>query len=182
MFSLLEWSAFAFYWSAVAKNASRSVESESPASRRLHVILLNLAFLFVILPVREWSPRFLPDAGWIAWLGLGGQTPSLAFAVWARRCLTSQWSGEIAIKVDHELVRVGPYRFVRHAIYTAMLGMFLGSTVISGSLLPLLGFIAVTLAYRRKILLEEANLQRAFGTTYELYCRRTGALLPKLRA
>lgn len=100
--------------------------------------------------------------------------------VWARRHLGSHWSGEITIKVDHRLIRSGPYQFVRHPIYTAMLGMFVGTAFVSGQLHALLGLGMAVFAYGRKIRLEEANLQKAFGAEYDAYRRDAGALVPRL--
>ena len=52
------------------------------------------------------------------WLGLVMLAAGLAFAVSARRYLGRNWSGTVTVKQDHELIRSGPYRFVRHPIYT----------------------------------------------------------------
>jgi protein-S-isoprenylcysteine O-methyltransferase Ste14 len=101
------------------------------------------------------------------------------FLIWARRHLGVHWSGEITIKFDHRLIRSGPYRRIRHPIYTAMIGMMAGSAITSGEMHALLGFAIAGLAYARKIRMEEANLRRAFGAAYEGYRRETGALIPK---
>jgi protein-S-isoprenylcysteine O-methyltransferase Ste14 len=179
--SLFEWSIFAFWWNAVAKSASQAVVSEPLKSRRLHVILFNLAFALVVLPVRQLTPGFLPDVQSATWLGFGIQSIFFALATWARRHLSSHWSSEVTIKVNHELIQSGPYRLIRHPIYAAILGMFVGSTIVSGQVSALFGLTGVGLLYRRKILLEETNLRRAFGSAYDSYRNRTGALLPKLR-
>jgi len=178
--SLAEWSALTFFWRAAAKKASPAKSSESRKSRRVHQTLLNTALLLVALPIRGPRPRPLPDAIWIAWLGLGIQTASAVLAVRARQHLASQWSGEITIKVDHELIRSGPYRFVRHPIYTGILGMFLGAAIVSGGWQGILGLGMSCGAYWRKIRLEEANLRKAFGPVYDAYRRETGSLIPKL--
>src|SRR5262249_51253067 len=113
------WIAFLVTWSAAAKNAAPAKSAESAASRRLHQNLLNvgLLLLFVRFPGVGW--RFLPAAPLLAPLGLGLQAASFLFAVWARRHLGRNWSGEVRVAVDHRLVRSGPYRVVRHPIYSA---------------------------------------------------------------
>ena len=116
----------------------------------------------------------------MVWAGLGIQTVSAALGVWARRHLGSHWSGEIAIKVDHRIVQSGPYRLIRHPIYTAMLGMFAGTALMSGQLHALLGLVMAAIAYGRKIRLEEASLCQAFGPAYDAYRRDTWALVPGL--
>lgn len=179
--SIAEWSVFTLYWSAAAKNSSPAVSAESRASRRLHELLVNVALLLVVFPIPGplgW--RSLPGAWYVACAGLFVQTASGVLGVWARRHLGSHWSGEIAIKVGHALIRSGPYRFVRHPIYTAMLGMFAGSAIVSGQLHAALGLAMAAFAYWRKIRLEEANLTRAFGVAYGDYRRDTGGLVPRL--
>ena len=180
LLSIAEWSVFTLYWSAAAKNSSPAKSSESRRSRLAHELLVNIALLLAVLPVPALSQRFLPDTSSIVSIGLCIQTASGMLGVWARRRLGSYWSGEITIKVDHRLVRSGPYRCVRHPIYAAILGMFAGTALVSGQLHAALGLAMAALAYWRKILLEEANLRWAFGPAYDTYRRETGALVPRL--
>ena len=170
--SLLEWSIFALYWDAAARNSSPWVASESAQSRRLHVTLLNTAFILSVVPIlgSHWK---LPLGVGGAWTGMFVQSASLTLAVWARRHLASCWSGEVTIKSDHVLIRTGPYRWIRHPIYTALLGVFLGSSLVS---YRGLGLAIACCAYLRTIRIEERYLQSAFGPEYEAYRRRTGAL------
>ncbi len=180
--SLLEWAVFSFYWSSKAKNASPAAVSESPRSRRSHVVLLYAAFFLsaISIPGLDWK---LPlGAGYTVWLGVAVQYASLALAVWARRHLAAHWSGEITIKTDHVLIQSGPYRWIRHPIYTAVLGMFLGSSLVSERVLAIVGFAVACYAYVRKIHLEERNLEAAFGEAYEVYRTHTGVLIPKMTA
>jgi protein-S-isoprenylcysteine O-methyltransferase Ste14 len=104
----------------------------------------------------------------------------LALAIWARRCLGRYWSGEITIKVEHKLIRSGPYRVLRHPIYTALLSLYAGTAIVSGELHALIGLALVILAYLRKIRLEEANLMKAFGAEYRDYRADSWAMLPGL--
>ena len=175
-----EWAFFILYWNAAAKNSSPAKVSESRKSRRVHEILLNAGLLLVIVPVPGLRERFLPDKGLIEWIGLILETAAFALGIWARRVLGPHWSGEITIKVDHELIRSGPYRFVRHPIYTAWLGMFAATAIVSGQMHALIGFAMAAFAYRRKIRLEEANLRNVFGSDYDAYRRETWALVPWL--
>src|SRR5215467_5636892 len=92
-------------------------------------------------------------------VGLVIQGCFFALAVWARRSLGNNWSGRIEIKVEHRLVRSGPYRWLRHPIYTAIVGMGVGMTVVFGKAMGLLGIAVIVFAYIRKIRLEEAVLR-----------------------
>jgi protein-S-isoprenylcysteine O-methyltransferase Ste14 len=113
-------------------------------------------------------------------LGLALTLFGLGFAVWARRTLGRHWSGEVTAKVDHELIRTGPYRLVRHPIYTGAILMYVGPALISGRLQGVLALVVVGLAYARKIGMEERNLHALFGPAWEEYRRETKALIPWL--
>jgi len=178
--SLALWILFIAYWSAAAKTSSPSKSSESHASRQFHQHLMNAALLLLFIPVPGLRLRFLPLASFILPVGLALHVCSFLLAVWARRYLGRNWSGAITVKVDHELVRTGPYRLLRHPIYSAMLGMFAGTALVSGELHALLGVCVIAFAYWRKIRLEEERLRAAFGADYDAYRRQTWALIPGL--
>jgi protein-S-isoprenylcysteine O-methyltransferase Ste14 len=61
-----------------------------------------------------------------------------------------------------------------------MLGMFVGTAIVSGQLYAILGLAMAAFAYWRKIRLEEANMGKAFGPAYDAYRRDTGALIPRM--
>jgi protein-S-isoprenylcysteine O-methyltransferase Ste14 len=176
--SALLWIAFQVYWGVAAKNAAPAVRSESAKSRAVHqnLLMLGLLLLFVPVPWLDW--RVLPVGS--AWVfgGLALHAASLGLAIVARRTLGRNWSGEITQKAEHELVRTGPYRFVRHPIYTAILGMSVGTALVSGDLHAFIGAALVAVAYARKIRLEERNMDEVFGQAYDDYRRSTWAILP----
>ena len=76
------------------------------------------------------------------------------------------------------MIRTGPYRMVRHPIYTGMLGMFAGTTLASGQYHALLGSGLLLVAYLRKTRLEEEILRKTFGSDFEEYRRGSWALVP----
>jgi len=172
------WIAFIVYWNAAARNSAPAKKSESRESRMVHQTLLNVALLCLFAPIPGLRLRFLPHSSAAIAIGFGVQLGFFLLALWARRHLGRHWSGEIAIKVEHELIRSGPYRVLRHPIYTAMLGMCAGTAIVSGELHALFGLGTIVFAYWRKIRLEETNLREAFGTEYEAYRRATWALVP----
>ncbi len=75
-------------------------------------------------------------------------------------------------------MRSGPYRILRHPIYTAMIGMAAGTAIVSGTLHALLGMTLMIVAYARKIRMEESTLRTAFGVEYDQYRRVSWALVP----
>lgn len=178
MASIGLWLAFSLYWEFEAKNSAPAAVSESRASRYLHLLLVNAAQLLLFLEVRGLGGRYLPASTILFSIGLTIEALGAALAVWARRCLGRNWSGRIAINVEHKLVRNGPYRLVRHPIYTGLLGMYLGTALVSGEMHALIGVALAVLAYLRKVRLEEANLLRGFGAEYAEYSGGTWALIP----
>jgi protein-S-isoprenylcysteine O-methyltransferase Ste14 len=176
--SAILWIAFVVYWSRAAAGSAPAIRSESARSRALHQNAMWLSLLLLFVPVPWLDVRLLPlGAGWVA-TGLAVHAASFGLAIAARRALGRNWSGEITEKADHQLIRSGPYRFVRHPIYSAMLGMFVGTALVSGDAHAFLGVALMAAAYARKIPLEEGNLDEAFGAAYADYRRTTRALIP----
>ena len=172
------WIAFILYWNNAAKGAAPAVSAESPKSRQVHQLLMwgSILLLFVRFP--PLTLRLWPRTPLMIAIGVIVQATAFVFAAWARRHLGRNWSGAITAKADHQLVRSGPYRFVRHPIYTGMLGMFLGTTIVSGELHAMVAFVVMSAAYARKIRLEEHHLRGLFGDAYEDYRRESAALIP----
>ena len=71
----------------------------------------------------------------------------------------------------------GPYRWVRHPIYTGLLMMFAGTAIAVGEWRAALAVAVATAAFWRKLGLEEALMRRQFGETYALYAARVPALI-----
>lgn len=178
--SIAMWCVIEIYWDVAAKSAAPAESSESRASRRVHLALIAAAQLLLFLPVYGLRQRWLPFSAAVTAVGLTLNALGLVLAIWARRCLGRFWSGNITIKVEHQLVRSGPYRLLRHPIYTALLLLYLGTAIVCGELHALLGLAVAIAAFLRKIRLEEANLLRAFSAGYREYRGETWALIPRV--
>jgi protein-S-isoprenylcysteine O-methyltransferase Ste14 len=131
------WIAWCLYWILSARDAKRTVRRESLASRASHVLPLVIGVLLVALPYVPsplFATRILPRT--LATYGVGVTLVflGLAFAVWARRHIGSNWSGTVTVKEDHVLICTGPYAWVRHPIYTGLLAAILGTAVARGEL------------------------------------------------
>jgi protein-S-isoprenylcysteine O-methyltransferase len=142
----------------------------------------------VLLPV-EWllPPALITlgvgeiEAGWLP-VRLGGLAVGLAGAVllvWACILLGRLMLHEAAVREDHALVESGPYRIVRHPVYSGYLALLLGSGVASLNVcLWLLSPVAL-LGIVIQAASEERLLGERFGQDYERYVRRTGRLVPR---
>jgi protein-S-isoprenylcysteine O-methyltransferase Ste14 len=176
--SIAMWCVIEIYWDVAKKNIAPETDSESRGSRWLHLLLCSAAQILIFLPIQGLRQRYLPASEIVTATGLTFNAVGLVLAIWSRRCLGRYWSGKITIKVDHQLIRNGPYRLIRHPIYTALLSLYLGTAIVAGELHALIGWVLVVIAYLRKIRLEEANLLKAFGEEYRSYRGESSALLP----
>src|SRR5262249_36967336 len=159
---------------ASARAVSEEKTTEARGSRLLHLTLVALGqgLLLVPLPGTLGARLFPPSAPVVA-VGLALELASVLFSIWARRALGRHWSGAITTKVDHELVRTGPYRWVRHPIYSGMFGLSLGTLLVAGEWRALVGMALLIVAFGRKIRLEERHLRTVFGAAYDEYRRST---------
>ncbi|HKD81145.1 MAG TPA: isoprenylcysteine carboxylmethyltransferase family protein [Candidatus Angelobacter sp.] len=177
--ALLLWIGFSVYWGRAARNRAPDRSSETKKSTLFHQIVLNAALLLLFIPVPGLTAWFLPERlHYLVPVGAIIQAAFIFLAIWARRHLGRNWSGSVRIGEGHELVRSGPYRLMRHPIYTAMLGMSLGTAISSSQYHALLGLVILFLAYLRKTRLEEQILQQTFGAEYDAYRCDTWALVP----
>lgn len=174
------WIAWGLYWLLAAKRVKAVARQESVVSRSLHIVPLIVAgYLLTTAAIPGWlGDRWLPR-GLVEYLaGLALVVAGLAFTVWARVVLGGNWSGTVTLKHDHEIVTAGPYRLIRHPIYTGLLVAFLGSAIARGEWRGLVAVAIVAIAFWRKLGVEERWLEESFGSAYADYRRRTWALIP----
>src|SRR5882672_3164214 len=176
------WTIWAVWWLAMAFFSKSTKRRESTAQRIEHLVPALLGFALVF---REgfggaWLARPIIAANPVL-LGLCLIVTifGLLFAVWARLILGSNWSGTVTIKTNHQLVRRGPYRWIRHPIYTGMLAALLATAMIQGLLSGIIGFGLVLLALYRKARREESFLSQEFGDGFMEHLQHTGMFLPR---
>ena len=123
--------------------------------------------------------RFAPALAWLPWAGLALMAAGLLLRAWAIRVLAQQFTVDVSVRPDHELVRRGPYRLVRHPSYTGALLTFLGFALALGSWASLPAvMLPVAFAFGRRIRVEERVLAEAFPEAYPAYARTTWRLVP----
>ena len=181
----ITWLALIGYWLWAARYAKRS-EWQEPLARRLLAYWLPLLVAVLLLGPGDWfghsllREQFVPHTTLVYSIGLAMAIAGAALAICSRALLGRNWSATVQLKQEHELVTRGPYRWVRHPIYTGLLLMFLGNAVMVGDWRGLLAVAIVFASFWRKYRLEEAWLGRHFGEPYRLYQARTKALIPAL--
>jgi len=154
--------------------------AESKKSRAVHERLLLAGIVLLFAPLPGLTGRFVPETRTTAAIGLGVQLAGMLFYFWSRTYLGRLWSGQITIMQGHQLVQTGPYRVLRHPLYTGFIGMFVGTAIVSGQYHALFGIALCLIAYARKIRLEEAALRAEFGDAFDAYRQKRWALIPWL--
>lgn len=96
--------------------------------------------------------------------------------IWTDRHLSQQFRGDMT---NRKLISDGPYRFVRHPRYAALIASGIAFALTLASILAwgfAVGWLVVNL---RRVRLEEAHLRGLFGAEYDAYSARTARFLPK---
>jgi protein-S-isoprenylcysteine O-methyltransferase Ste14 len=108
--------------------------------------------------------------------------PSVVLVWLAARRLDKQWRFEAALSEDHELIKTGPYRWLRHPIYASMMGMLL-QTGLTKAWWPMLlaGLVFYVIGTEIRIRAEDRLLASRFGAEFNEYRRTARAYLPFLR-
>ena len=176
------WIVFALYWLVAALGVKRTANRQNPAERMLYIVFTAAGFFLLYQENPNSGPlnrRFLPDKLWIAWLGSALCSAGVLFAIWARRTIGRDWSAEVQIKEDHELIRSGPYGHIRHPTYTGLLLATLGTALLIGEYRGLLAVAIFLVGFTRKAREEESLLAAEFGSAFEEHRRHAGFFLPR---
>jgi protein-S-isoprenylcysteine O-methyltransferase Ste14 len=179
---LAMWVGWLVYW-AVAARGNKATQWREPARAQwLHYALAWIGM--IVLAVPQAAPAilrapFLPPSLIGAVLGIALTAIGLWIAIAARITLAGNWSAAVEIKEDHALIRSGPYRHVRHPIYSGLLLALLGSALTLNRWSAVLGFVLIFASLWLKARHEEKGLRQALPD-YAAYARETAALIPFL--
>lgn len=115
----------------------------------------------------------------LRWTGVLVAIAGIAMLWWVHRTLGRYWSVILELRENHSLVCSGPYRRIRHPMYTSFFILLVGMALLSANLLLALLQIGTTTAmYLARVTDEEAMMLDRFGDEYRSYMQRTGRLLP----
>jgi len=175
------WLLFGLYWIVSAFKLKKTKRRESWSQRFRYVLPLLVAF-YLLRPEAHYGllgARFVPASDAAAWVGVALTGAGVAIAIWARWHLGANWSGVVTLKEGHELIRSGPYRTIRHPIYTGILVALLGTAVAAGEVRGLLAVAIAWLSFYTKARREESFLTQEFGDCFAEHTKRTGMFLPR---
>jgi protein-S-isoprenylcysteine O-methyltransferase Ste14 len=180
------WAAWYATWMAAALWASRPVSRPRPGAGALHRIFATVGVVLLFIPARpgNWglTARLWTDFPSADWALFALIVCSFAFCWWARIHLGKLWSGFVTTKAEHRIIDTGPYRYVRHPIYTGVIAAAFFTACIKSGVTGFLGFALIALGFWMTARIEERFLRQELGAgAYDAYSLRTPMIVPLLR-
>jgi protein-S-isoprenylcysteine O-methyltransferase Ste14 len=181
----LLWAVWLLSWIIAARWSSRTERRAKARSEFLYraVTLFGALLVFIVRPSSAWMMATIwqPGAG-IGWMLTAFALCGLLITWWARIALGRLWSSGVTRKVEHEVITAGPYRVVRHPIYSGIILSILATAAIRGTEAAYLGAALMALGLWIKARVEERFLREELGQDrYDRYARHVPMLVPFLR-
>jgi protein-S-isoprenylcysteine O-methyltransferase Ste14 len=147
--------------------------------RPLAAVLLISLVAYLIRPSwMAWSSLSLP--AWLRWAGAPLGLAAACFLFWTLHSLGANLTDTVVARHKATLVTHGPYRWIRHPFYVAMLLAVIATSLIAANWLLAVAGVGVFALLAVRAAAEERNLVARFGRDYEEYRRRTGRFVPRL--
>lgn len=174
------WIVFWLYWIISALGSKKGTVPSIKQFVGTRIVIFVLAVIFALffnrLP-QSFKNHFPITNDVVLALGLIMFLLGLMLAVWARVYLGKNWGMPMTQKQDPELVTTGPYRYIRHPIYSGILLMALGSTV-DVNIYWLVVFMVAAVFFIHSAVVEERLMLRQFPKIYPSYKNKTKMLVP----
>jgi protein-S-isoprenylcysteine O-methyltransferase Ste14 len=127
----------------------------------------------------RWSQLRLPP--WVRWLGAALGVTTLPLLYWLFRSIGTNITPTVATRTAHTLITHGPYRWVRHPLYSVGTMFFVSLSLLAANwFIGLMSAVALVQLVLR-LPKEEARLIARFGDQYRAYMQHTGRLVPRVR-
>ena len=173
-----------YYFQGKARGQEKSF-SRHERREQVSFNLFLFSYLFSLVYVFSSMLDFaqLPVREWIRWMfGGGALIFYLLFFSWTHYELGRNWSGRLEIYKEHHLVTDGPYRHIRHPMYSAFFLSAIGVGFLSANwLVSALYLGTLTWMYVRRVASEEEMMIERFDDQYREYMISTGRLMPRWR-
>ena len=148
-----------------------------PLLASINVLGSIAGVVYVFAPKRiRWAA--LPMPTWSRWVGVGLGIVCLPLFAWTHHALEKNWSLALVIKEQHTLVSKGPFRWVRHPMYTTIFLQSLAFFLLSANWVIGITGLGSSIFCVARVADEEALMIEEFGDQYRAYMERTGRFLP----
>jgi protein-S-isoprenylcysteine O-methyltransferase Ste14 len=175
------WIAIGMLWLISSVTSKPTLRRQSTGSRIVQACLTIAAFFLLFdsdLAIGPLGWRFVAKSAVVSWIGAAITVSGILVALWARFLLGRNWSANVTIKRDHQLIRTGPYALVRHPIYSGFSLAILGTAIAFGEIRDLIALVLAVTGWRLKLVVEEQFMMEQFGAEYVDYKRHVKALVP----
>lgn len=170
----ITWAVFWVGWLAAAVG---NKPGRSPWGRYAGVRIILVVLIAILLRSRAFRGRTTIDNPWLLGVGLALFLLGLAFAVWARVYIGRNWGVPMTQKTDPELVTSGPYRKVRHPIYSGIILALIGTAVaVSPAVFVIAAVVGGSFVF--SAVSEERYMTTQFPEAYPAYKASTKMLVP----
>jgi protein-S-isoprenylcysteine O-methyltransferase Ste14 len=162
----------------------KAIKNEGKTTFFLRIILFVLFLAFLILyfiypPFMNLIHFDFPI--WLRWLGTLFAFIGVVLWIYSQAMLDKYWSPQLQVQNEHKIITSGPYRVIRHPIYTSMfiwvIGLAIFTANIGFALIALLTIIGLILRVPK----EEKMMIEHFGDEYKKYMQITGSIFPRFR-
>lgn len=165
------WGVFWIYWLIAAVGAKQSVRTSRFRPPGLVILVAFVVLRLFTKGSLAVSSPILQVVGLILFAS------GLGLAVWARIYLGQNWGMPMTERTEPELVTTGPYRFVRHPIYSGLLLALLG-TALATNLYWLIALAVLGAYFTYSATVEERLMTTSFRGEYASYKAHTKMLIP----
>jgi protein-S-isoprenylcysteine O-methyltransferase Ste14 len=177
------WLGWVLSWLLAAMWQERAVKRAATSSEIAYRVLTTVGGLLLFgLSGKNtgdeavlWKPSLA-----VAWVLTGTAAFGFAFTWWARLHIGLMWSSGVGRKADHHVIDTGPYRLVRHPIYSGLSLAVVATAAMRASVHAWIGAAIAILGFYVKARLEETFLREQLGATYDSYAGRVAMLVPFL--
>jgi protein-S-isoprenylcysteine O-methyltransferase Ste14 len=179
------WAVWIVVWTGAAFFVKRTKRKEPLRATLWERVPVIAGFVLLVAPYRAphrvpaaLTQRFLGEGPGLALFALALVVLGLLVAYWARVHLGRNWSGNVTVKEDHTLIRSGPYRWIRHPIYSGMTVALIGTALATGAPYGFIAMALILFGFLVRVGLEEALMRETFPGEYDDYSRHTARLIP----
>jgi protein-S-isoprenylcysteine O-methyltransferase Ste14 len=148
---------------------------------RIVLFLLLIAILVLYAINHTWMKALsftLP--GWLRWVGFIIGWLGVLLTGWSELELDRQFSPQLQLRQDHQLITSGPYGTIRHPLYTGIFTFGLSLALVSANWFFVAFFVMSLFGLGLRVPKEERMMMEQFGEEYRAYMQRTGRYLPKM--
>jgi protein-S-isoprenylcysteine O-methyltransferase Ste14 len=174
----ISWAIWAALWLVMAFFVKRTAERPTGAWNFATGLVVIFSFVLLRGPFGRSSHHRVETSDGVQCAVVVLMVVGLAICFWARITLGRNWSGMVVFKEGHELIQTGPYRFVRHPIYTGMFAMVIGTAVEFNAPIAYGAAVVLITVLTLKSKQEEKLMVEHFPEQYTAYRAHTKAIIP----